>query len=120
MSEFLLIYIWVVLLNMYKVTLFIGAIGSAIFGVMTASFHGEELEAEYLRAKRLWKISLCLLALGGVLFCVVPDKEELALIAGGGVLLHGGQYITESEAAKELPENVLRALNSMLEETSGD
>lgn len=62
--------------------------------------------------KLLIKGSVCLILLA-LLSSFIPSRKELYLIYGVGKTL---DYLQSNEDAKELPENVIKALNKLAEE----
>lgn len=51
-----------------------------------------------------------------IVFCsMYPKKDEVMLIVGGAVAVEGGKWLVSNEEAKEIPNNVMKAVNHFLE-----
>ena len=66
-----------------------------------------------LPCKKLWVILVITLV---VLATAVPNKDQMAWIVGGGVVLKVGQ----NEEVQKLPENTVKAVNRFLNSISED
>ena len=117
--EFFLIYVYIVLSKLSFLAgillLFGGAFTLAAW-VLAGGMHSEG-DSDLLRLlvhHRRPQIYTILLLL--MLLCAVPDKEEVAWIIGGGVAYN----IASTEEAQQLPDNVLGALNTFLEQGQED
>lgn len=64
---------------------------------------------------RYIKLSSASLVFFIILDAFYPTKEDLAWIIGGAVAWNGATLALESQGAKQLPENVINAMNYFLE-----
>lgn len=114
--EFLLIYIYFVLQNLSSILLF-GLIGLLVLFGATLVFCLDEpshvCEDFYKSHTVPWfkRLIYILVIPGFILTILVPSKEDIAWIVGGGITLN----IAQSEEARQLPDNVLNAANQFLE-----
>ena len=119
--EFFLIWLYFFLSNLSV----LAAIGLIIIGVCSAIgliitlFYCAELGESpakvigRLPCKKLWAILMITLV---VLATAVPNKDQMAWIVGGGVVLKVGQ----NEEVQKLPENTVKAVNRFLNSISED
>lgn len=126
MNTALLIYLYIVAGNVASacaVTAFVLAICYFFPLIMTAiisgfgydtRFSSDELSPEskgFIAMRRHFKSVVIALAFLGSVPALYPDKDDVAWILGGAAAVH----VAQTEEAKKLPDNLLRAANTFLE-----
>lgn len=108
--------VWVVILAWVVAA----ALGLLVFMLGIESDFGKSLTFEgaptddsrnFLWAKRLSIKAFCLSITLSLIGSLYPSKEDLMWIIGGAGVIH----VAQSDEARKLPDNVLRAMNSFLE-----
>ena len=117
MNEALIIWLYTSLLTACEV---LGAI-ALLVGILSSLSHllyymeDSPVEMEpFLITKNKWIgifISFAIL-----MNVVVPSKDDMKYIIGGSVLWNTTTSVLDSDEAKKLPNNVLKAANTLLEE----
>lgn len=117
------IYIYLALGQILSAVSIISTLGGVAYAVLfimcTGASEGGENEYDpaackcYARCKRALKPVLVTLSTLILLNALYPSKDDLEFIAGGTVVLN-------SEEVQKLPDNLIRAANSFLEQVSED
>jgi|GEM_PF-6573344 len=126
MNTALLIYLYIVAGNFasaFAAAAFILAIGyfvplsvMGLFSSFGSDTHwsSDELSPEskgFIAMRRHFKSVVIALAFLGSVPALYPDKDDVAWILGGAAAVH----VAQTEEAKKLPDNLLRAANTFLE-----
>lgn len=69
----------------------------------------------FSKVKSIVKKAVIYVAIAVVFCSMYPEKDELMLIVGGAVAVEGGKWLVSNEEAKEIPNNVMKAVNHFLE-----
>lgn len=88
-----------------------GSIFAFLVATLTQS-DSDEQECRFQRIKKFTKSSIPISFLILLMGCMIPSTPQCYAIYGIGSTI---EYIQNSEEAKKLPDNTIRALNSYLE-----
>ena len=115
MTTALMLYLYMVVGNIIEVGGFISVISAIAWGVASGISWVEKADEVFKLTRKLrWVPYVALLFI--IANALLPTKEQLAWIIGGSVAVS----IASTEEAKQLPENVLGAVNSFLKQMQED
>lgn len=77
-------------------------------GIFVALCFETDLSKERTALIKIAKRFIVAGCISGIILCFCPSKEDLFFIYGGGSII---DYVQSSDAAKEIPEKALNALN---------
>ena len=115
MNEFVIVYVWLALQNAVGILGFAAVFASIVF-LLFVSILAEEDEDELPKTAKQLGI-FCVLSWGFFVpgFILVPSEDEMKTIIGAGAVWRGIRVAQDVPGAEELPENVIRAMNTVLE-----
>ena len=126
MSEFIWIYVYTVLdgLSTFSVaSLWFGGVCLLIIGLTYAASFDDVFEtgADYgKRISAMFKPFIFFMIICVLVSVLVPSKDDLKFIIGGGLAWKGIDAAKDIEGINELPENLVGAVNHFLKEIQED
>ncbi len=115
MNEAILIWLYISIsdaITSAVVVSFVALVASG-FSILTFWVNEDDTATATMWAKRAAIVWVSFLFMSSF----IPSKEDIKYIIGGAAVWNSAEYLASSEEAKQIPDNILKAMNSFLEET---